>query len=64
MDNNPHQMQGPLADNNNNAFMGSGVAPAGGGPLSFQFQDGQVSISSIHVSRRYHCGGWRPGETD
>jgi hypothetical protein len=44
MSNNPHQnIQGPLADNNSTNFMGSGVPPASSGPLSFQFQEGQVS---------------------
>jgi hypothetical protein len=50
MSNNPHQnIQGPLADNNNTNFMGSGVPPTGSGPLSFQFQEGQVSTFNLRA---------------
>jgi hypothetical protein len=54
MANNPHQnLQGPLTDNNNTNFMGSGVPPANSGPLSFQFQEGQVSTFILYV-----CSMW------
>jgi hypothetical protein len=62
MSNNPHQnLQGPLADNNNTNFMGSGVPPTGSGPLSFQFQEGQVS--TFILCDPYVCSMWdRPRE--
>jgi hypothetical protein len=57
MSNNPHQnLQGPLADNNNTNFMGSGVPPASSGPLSFQFQEGQVS--TLILCDPYVCSMW------
>jgi hypothetical protein len=58
MSNNPHQnIQGPLADNNNTNFMGSGVPPASSGPLSFQFQEGQVSTFTLCAPYVYvPCG--------
>jgi hypothetical protein len=58
MANNPHQnLQGPLADNNNTNFMGSGVPPDNSGQLSFQFQEGQVSAFIRCVP--YVCSMWK-----
>jgi len=61
MSNIPHQnLQGPLADNNNPNFMGSGVPPASSGPLSFQFQEGQVS--TFMLCTIYACSMWEGSE--